>query len=533
MPNWRGLVIHRWGLSMSNEMARNAGTHRLCFLVFLASPFVGWLATAQKMHYARETKPKVKGFIELFPHTMDYPLLITIPIIAMVVAILFWIIAIKLNKSEFRGYKYKYRLRGSELVSASALNNKTTERKKQQVTLATIKMPTSLENLQTLIVGAIGSAKTVTLSYAIYTIMMRGDRQIIVDPDGTFASMFYKSGDVILNAYDARSPGWTIFNEMRRDYDFDTYAYSLVPLGKSSTEEEWNAYGRLLVSEVARKLHEEGEPHFDKLFYWCCAAEEEALEEYCRGTLAEALFIGTDRTIGSARFVLSNKLSAHMKMPAGDFSIRDWLNDESKGNIFITWKEDQIAVMAPLISSFVDVICNVILSLPEDETRKVWLLTDELASLEKLKGLMPVLTKGRKKGVRVISCLQTISQLNAIWGKEDADTLRGSYRNLVVLGSARADEHTAETLSKSLGDIEVVRDGRSKTSADKGSSETNQERGEKDRLVTAAEISNLGDREGYVAFTRGYPVAKVLIPITDFKMRTEPFVERRALGGNP
>ncbi|WP_407200976.1 type IV secretion system DNA-binding domain-containing protein [Enterobacter cloacae] len=78
---------------------------------------------------------------------------------------------------------------------------------------------------------------------------------------------------------------------------FDTYAYSLIPLGKSSTEEEWNAYGRLLVSEVGRKLHEEGQATLDKLFYWCCAADEEAVEEYCKGTLAESLFIGTDRTI--------------------------------------------------------------------------------------------------------------------------------------------------------------------------------------------------------------------------------------------
>ncbi len=34
---------------------------------------------------------------------------------------------------------------------------------------------------------------------------------------------------------------------------------------------------------------------------------------------------------------------------------------------------------------------------PEDESRKIWLHTDELATLDKLFALMPVLTKGRKK----------------------------------------------------------------------------------------------------------------------------------------
>lgn len=517
---------------MSDEMQRYAGEHRFGFAVFAISPVVAWFVTAEKLGVARVTKPKIKGLIELFPHTFEYPLLYIVPICAAIVSIFIWIMAVKLSKTEFKGMKYKYKLRGADLVSADELNQKTRKRKEKQVDLATIYMPTTVENLQTLIVGAIGSAKTLTLSKVIFSILMRGDRQVIVDPDGTFVSMFYKPGDAILNAYDARSPGWSIFNEMRSDADFDTYAYSLIPLGKSSTEEEWNAYGRLLVSEVGRKLHEEGQATLDKLFYWCCAADEEAVEEYCKGTLAESLFIGTDRTIGSARFVLSNKLSAHMKMPPGDFSIRDFLADPSKGNLFITWREDQVATMKPLISSFVDVIGNAILSLPEDESRKIWLHTDELATLDKLFALMPVLTKGRKKGVRVMSCLQTISQLYAIWGKEDGNTLRGSYRNLVVLGSAQSDEETAETLSRSLGDIDVVRNKNSKTSAGKGNSETNGDHAEKDRLVTPSEISNLPDREGYVALTRGYPVAKVKVPTISFKKRVPEFVERKILGGN-
>ncbi|MED5747877.1 type IV secretion system DNA-binding domain-containing protein, partial [Enterobacter hormaechei] len=164
--------------------------------------------------------------------------------------------------------------------------------------------------------------------------------------------------------------------------------------------------------------------------------------------------------------------------------------------------------------------------------RKIWLHTDELATLDKLFALMPVLTKGRKKGVRVMSCLQTVSQLYAIWGKEDGNTLRGSYRNLVVLGSAQSDEETAETLSRSLGDIDVVRNKNSKTSAGKGNSETNGDHAEKDRLVTPSEISNLPDREGYVALTRGYPVAKVKVPTISFKKRVPEFVERKILGGN-
>lgn len=59
-----------------------------------------------------------------------------------------------------------------------------------------------------------------------------------------------------------------------------------------------------------------------------------------KGTPAEALFIkGAERATGSARFVLGDKLAPHLKMPAGDFSLRDWLEDDKPGTLFITWQE--------------------------------------------------------------------------------------------------------------------------------------------------------------------------------------------------
>lgn len=514
-------------------MSRHADVHKVWGCVTLAAPFVAWIITAKKLGLARETKPPIKGLLELIPKTFDYPPLYLAMIAGLAIGIFLWVVFFKLNKPDFMGYKYDYRLRGSDIVSSEMLNSKTKDKSNnKQVNLATIKMPLEVENLQTLIVGSTGSAKTLVLTHAIFSILLRGDRQVIVDPDGFFVSLFYKKGDVILNAYDQRSPGWSIFNEMKEDYDFDTYSYSLVPLGKSSTEEEWNGYGRLLVSEVARKLSSQGIRDFDQLYYWCLRSPAEDLELFCKGTKAESLFIGTEKTLGSARFVLSNKLSAHLVMSGGDFSIRDFLND-GDGNLFITWREDQMKSLQPLISTWVDIICNAILSLSEDESRRIWLHTDELASLDKLAALEPALTKGRKKGLRIMSCIQSISQLQSMWGDHDSVTLRSCYRNLVVLGGSRADDITSEVLSKALGEFEVVRKSESKNYNSKGGSgRNNSEKNDKDRVVSSAEISNLGDREGYVALTRGYPIAKVTVPIEPkYKKNSLNFVAKSELEG--
>ena len=145
-----------------------------------------------------------------------------------------------------------------------------------------------------------------------------------------------------------------------------------------------------------------------------------------------------------------------MSMPDGKFSIRDWMENGS-GSLFITWREDMKEAMKPLVSAWVDVFGSSALSLPESEAVAWWMALDELASLEKLASLQDVLTKGRKHGVRVIAGLQSVSQLTDIYGKEQATTLRASFRSLVVLGGSKTDSETAEAMSLALGEHEVAR----------------------------------------------------------------------------
>src|SRR3546814_9525903 len=81
----------------------------------------------------------------------------------------------------------------------------------------------------------------------------RNDRMIVIDPNGDLLSKFWQLGDVILNPYDARSEGWSFFNEVRADYDWKRLAHSLVPMSQDKNAEEWNDFGRLLLRETDRK----------------------------------------------------------------------------------------------------------------------------------------------------------------------------------------------------------------------------------------------------------------------------------------
>lgn len=436
----------------------------------------------------------------------------------------------------FDGAGYKRFVRGTQVVAFKRLVRMCTEKNRQQIRIAGVPMPTSVENLHLLINGATGSGKSVLLRELMFSALKRGDRMVVVDPNGDLYSKFGRSDDIILNPYDERTQHWMYFNEVRAEYDWKRLSYSVVPLGADANAEEWNSFGRLLLRAVSRKLFEMNIHDINQVNYWCCEAPFKELQVFLKDTEAASLFSGASestRAFDSARFVLSNKLSEHRAMPSGDFSIRDWM-ENGKGSLFITWREDMKTAMKPLLSAWVDVFCSSILSMPESAHRRWWLLIDELASLEKLASLEDVLTKGRKHGVRVVAGLQTVSQLAAIYGKDMAQTLRASFRNLVVLGGSKTDAETAKEMSTALGEHEVARPEYT-DSRNPGGSRGTSERlvRQNEAVVTAAQIQSLPELTGYVAFAEERPIAKFVLKPIYFVSRNPSFIEQTALSTRP
>ena len=506
---------------------RDEDRRQFGLVLVLLLPVAFWSMAVKKTEVL--TVPKWKSGWELVKHTHEKPVLLASAIGGLALAILLiWLMG-QLGKTDFGGAPFRKFLRGTKTASISALKKLTREKKKEQVTIADIPMPTKVENLHLLVQGATGSGKSVLMRELAYTSLKRRDRAIFLDPNGDMYSKFGGPKDVVLNPYDSRTKGWTFFNEIRADYDFHRYALSLVPRGQTADAEEWCAYGRLLLRETARKLKMLGKPSVYELFHWTTIADPENLRDFLKGTTAESLFAGSSeasKALTSARFVLSDKLPEHLNMPVGDFSIRTWL-EEGEGNLYITWREDMAEALKPLISAWIDAVFVSILSMDEDENRRIWAFIDELASLEKLSSLEAALTKGRKHGLRVVAGLQSTSQLDDIYGRDLAQTLRSCFRSLAVLGGSKTDPRTSKDMSDALGQHEVERDKYSKSSGTRTS--TNKaEDVKQESVVTASEIASLPDLTGYIAFAGDFPVAKFKLEPLNFKKINEPFIERAA-----
>jgi len=492
---------------------------QIALIPILVLPVLAWIITAKKI------EPYL-GVIELFKITPERPIL-WLPIIGgLLLGILFAWFLLHNEYGEFKGAPFKKFLRGTQIVKPIRLKQKTKEKNKKQITISNIPMPTKAENLHTLINGSTGMGKSVAMREIAYTGLLRGDRMVFADPDGAMLNIFGRNQkDKILNPFDGRTEGWSVFNEIRNTYDFTRLANAIIPKGKTADAEEWAGYSRLLLSETMKKLQLLGSATTQELFRWTTIVPVDDLKDFLEGTAAESLFAGTSegsKALGSARFLISDKLAPHLHMPEGNFSIRDFLEDETAGNLYMTYREDMRSALRPLLSAWTDIISSTIVSFPEDENRIIWINLDELASLDKQYTLKDLLTKGRKRGARVVAGLQSTAQLDDIYGEEQAQELRSCFSSLIVLGGAKADPKTAEDMSLSLGEHEVLREKETTTS----NGTTTSTDVVRERVISPAEITNTPELTAFIAFAGGLPIARVKMKYTHFKKHMPGFVDR-------
>ena len=195
-------------------------------------------------------------------------------------------------------------------------------------------------------------------------------------------------------------------------------------------------------------------------------------------------------------------------------SIRRFIEDDKTDSwMFISLKQDQMDTLRPLISLWCDIAANGILSLPPSRERRIWIVLDEVASLQKLNALGSVLERGRKHGCAVVLGLQSMPQLRDIYGRDGAAALASQPQTWIVLRSVEPE--TAKWLESALGEYETEEFKESVAlgggNARTGVSISQQER--KKSLIMAGEIQSLPDLVGYLKMPGDRPIYKIKLEL--------------------
>lgn len=406
-------------------------------------------------------------------------------------------------------------LRGGLMVTAGVLRRSIRQRRlASTIALGSVPIPTELEVQNVLLAGSPGTGKSVAISTALDSLRRRGDQLVVADIGGYYISRFLRPGDVILNPLDVRAVAWSPLAEMQSPWDAETLARSLVP-EEHGDRGDWRHYARVVLGSVLQRLWTDGGSN-GQLQHLACNTSSDELRKAVAGLPAEALCAAENaRMFANIHGILGSHVGSlqFLQPDVGrdGFSLRSWVREGGTGAAFWNVREDQLALLRPLIATMFDTLAVEVLSLPPSRDRRLWLVLDELHSYGRIGSLETYLTKGRKAGGRAIVGLQALSQLRSVYGEHEAQTLLTCLGTWLVLRAADAD--TAEYLSRALGEAELRRIVGTGGSSDTGTHDGWQEQVVRDRLVMGSELQRLPKLCGYLALAGDFPIAPIKLAL--------------------
>ena len=457
----------------------------------------------------------------------------------------------------WRGHRLKRlkRLRGAELVSMRHLRRRVDPLPGRVARrfagapapyrIAGVPYPARAETQHTIVSGTTGSGKTVLISDLVRQIRQRGERCIIYDKMGSYTQAFFDPlSDVLLNPLDARAPRWSPLFEARTPRDFDTMAAALIPQQKDTVDPFWVTAARQLFSNGAGVLWRQGERKNRVLVEHLLKTDLSELAEAMEGTVAQSIVdLKNPKTALSVRAMLTASIGA-MEVLADSgrvFSIRDWvagegrrrthrMDREDRGDsfLFLTSRGDQHASLRGLISTWLEIAVNALLSLEQDDRRRVWVILDELPTLHRVPSLQPGLAESRQFGGCFVLGVQVASALRDLYGRNAAETLSALCGTRVVL--AAPDSDTAQWSAEALGrtEVEAFAEGVSYGADSYRDGVTLTPRRELRPLVLPSEIMRLDNLNGYLKLPGRHPVARIALKYVKRAKIAPRFVPRRA-----
>ena len=125
-------------------------------------------------------------------------------------------------------------------------------------------------------------------------------------------------------------------------------------------------------------------------------------------------------------------------------------------------------------------------------------LLDEFANMPKLKDMTTMITAARSRHMRFTMIIQNYAQLNQVYGKEEAETIRGNCGNIIYLISAELA--ALEEISKMCGEVKSEKDDKTASTP----------------LVTVSDLQRMKQFETIILRMRKQPFKTKMTP--DFKI---------------
>ncbi len=386
------------------------------------------------------------------------------------------------------------------------------------------------ETSHTLITGTTGSGKTNCFHTLLPQIRKRGDSSIVIDTTGDLISRYYREGrDLILNPLDERSQKWDLWEECLTAEELENFAEAFIPHKGKGHDPFWEIASRKILTTAIDMTKENRD--MNELYHLLACSNIRTYHDFFEGTAAATF---TDKEGGKTTISVRSNLVAQIACfeylnndSKEGFSIRKWLKTDPKDQwLFITSTTTQRQLLRPLMSAWVNTAVNSLMALEPDNTRRLWLVVDELPSLNNVPSLKTALAEFRKYGGCILVGLQSFPQLAEVYGDLVSKAMLDLFNTKIMFRTT--DPSTSEWVSKVIGEVEYaesqenlsfgansIRDGVSLGRAEKIK-----------KTVLQSEVSLLRNLECYVKYPGDYPAARILMTYKNIFKTSLPFIEK-------
>lgn len=398
--------------------------------------------------------------------------------------------------------------------------------------LAGIPFPHRTEQSHVMLIGTTGSGKTTELRSLVAQMRARQDTAVIFDLTGAYVEAFYDPArDTILNPMDARCPSWSIFNDCRTHSEFTAAAAALIPSDGGSSEPFWALAARTLFIEMCMRLQERGQTTNLALSENLMTADLKRVHRFLANTIADPLTAPeAARMAESIRAVMNTNAQVLRFLPdeGEPFSIRDWITGDKKPGaiLFVTSNYIDLPMNRALLTLWMDLAINRLMTLPRTRSLRTWFMFDELGALHQLPAIENGLQTGRAFGGAMVLGIHSFEKLVEVYGEQGARNLASLARTKLIL--ATADLDTAEQCARYIGNREVrqMDEAYSYGYNNTRDASTLTPRKQVEPLVIADDITNLPALHGFVKFPDGFPAARILLEWKDYPAVAEGHVAR-------
>ncbi|HEX4049867.1 MAG TPA: type IV secretion system DNA-binding domain-containing protein [Steroidobacteraceae bacterium] len=373
-----------------------------------------------------------------------------------------------------------------------------------------LRLPDEMRHFK--LIGTTGTGKSTAIRELLHTALLRGDRAIISDPDGTYLRRFMRPyrGDLLLNPFEPESARWDLFAELRRDCDAELLCEALISPGIDASSQEWRSYARTFLAALLRRCRLLPSPSTTLLWRLLSAAPVQELRALLANTPAQP-FMDPDnaRMFASIRAVASAAVAPleHIaRQRAAPLAVRSWVRT-GRGVLFLPYRANQIAALRALIAAWLRLAIFETMDGAEEVDQRLWFVVDELDALGSIAGLKDALARLRKFGGRCVLGWQSVAQVSSTYGSGEAQTIVENCGNTLILRCA-GSEHggTSAFAARLIGEREVIRRQQTDSreiagpwAAPRGSrSRQSSEQRHIEQLVLASELEQLPDLCGYL-----------------------------------